>query len=79
MFSCINQVKNDWRNRLSRERLQHNLRIGEDSPTNKDFDSETSISRWNNEKVSESCYRETAQLFREGNTSTSVDVVKYCM
>ena len=49
MFSRMNRVKNDWRNRLSRERLEHNLRIGEDGPTNKDFDSKTSISRWNNE------------------------------
>ena len=39
------------RNRPSRERLEHNLRIGEDGPTNKDFDPETSISRWYNEKV----------------------------
>ena len=40
MFSHMNRVKNDWSTTFASE---------EDGPTNKDFDSKTSISRWNNE------------------------------
>ena len=48
MFSRMNRIKTNWRNRLSREGL---LRIGEDGPQVKDFSPDIYIDSWFNSKV----------------------------
>lgn len=45
MFSRMNRVKTDWHNLLSCERLEHNLRIGEEGPSINDFNPEAPISK----------------------------------
>ena len=51
MFSRMKRVKSDWRNRLSRERLDTLLRIGEDGPQVTDFNPDIYIDSWFNSKV----------------------------
>ena len=51
MFSRMNRVKSDWRNNLSRERLDILLRIGEDGPSLDEFNPDPFIDSWFNEKV----------------------------
>ena len=46
MFSRMARVKSDWRNRLSRDRLDALLRIGEEGPSCQDFDPSPSIEKW---------------------------------
>ena len=65
----MNRVASDWSTTFASEKMV----------PQSDFDPETSISRWYNEKVWRAATAKIAQLFREGNTSTSVDVVKCCM
>jgi hypothetical protein len=82
MFSRMSRVKNDWRNRLTRERLEHNLRIGEDGPSIKNFDPEESIRHWSNEKVRRvkgAKPHKYPKKRRKTERSSSVDVVSYCM
>ena len=45
MFSRMNHIKMDWQNHLSCECLEHNLCIGEEDPTSKDFNPKASISK----------------------------------
>ena len=77
MFSRI------WRNRLSRERLDHNLRIGEEGLSVNQFDPESCINRWFNEKVwriaaaKPHSYAEKRK--KVGESSQSVNVVQYCI
>ena len=83
MFSRMNRVKNDWRNRLSRERLENNLRIGEDGPLSKDFDPEAAIERWYNQKVrrigAAKPHKYPQKRQKIGKATSSVDVVTYCL
>ena len=51
IFSRMNRVKSDWRNNLSRERLDTLLRIGEDGPSLDEFNPDPFIDSWFNEKV----------------------------
>ncbi len=46
MFSRMARVKCDWRNRLSQDRLDALLRIGEEGPSCQDFDPSPSIEKW---------------------------------
>ena len=69
-------IKNDWRNRLTRERLKHNLRIGEDGPSTKDFDPEQSIIHWSNEKMRRI---NGAKPHRYPNKRKKAEQSSYCM
>ena len=51
MFSQINRVKTDFRNRLDQKRLGTLLRIGEEGPEIKDFDPDCYINMWYQDKV----------------------------
>ena len=51
MFSPMNCVKTDWRNRLSRARPDTLLHIGEDGPQVKDFNPDIYIDSWCNSKI----------------------------
>ena len=51
IISRMNRVKTDWKNRLSRERLDAPLRIGEDGPQVKDFNPDIYIDSWFKSKV----------------------------
>ena len=64
MFSRMNRVKTDWCNRLSRERLENNLRIGEEGVSIKDFDPEKAINRWYNQKVAEQTLPKNTTILR---------------
>ena len=44
-------VKNDWRNKLGRDRLEALLRISEGGPSIENFNPDISIESWYNEKV----------------------------
>ena len=50
LFSRLNRVKTDFRNRLSRSRLDTCLRVGEEGPCNKDFVPDRVIDCWWTEK-----------------------------
>ena len=50
LFSRMNRVKTDFRNRLSRSRLDTCLRVGEEGPSNKDFVPDRVIDCWWTEK-----------------------------
>ena len=50
LFSRMNRVKTDFRNRLSRSRLETCLRVGEEGPSIKDFELDRVIDRWCTEK-----------------------------
>ena len=51
LFSCMNHVKTDFRNRLSRSRPDTCLRVGEDRSTSiEDFNPDRVIECWWNEK-----------------------------
>ena len=45
------RVKNDWRNRLGRDRLETLLRICEEGVSVEDFNPDIAIDSWYNEKV----------------------------
>ena len=51
LFSRMNRVKIDVRNRLSRSRLDTCLRIGEDRTSIEDFNQDRVIECWWNEKM----------------------------
>lgn len=51
MFSRMNRVKSDWRNRLNRDTLDELLRIGEDGPFLDDFNPDPAIDMWFTDKV----------------------------
>ena len=75
----MNRVKNDWRNRLSRERLENNLRIGEDRQLSKDFDPEAAIEHWYNQKVRRIGAAKQISSKTIGKATSSVDVITYCL
>ena len=50
LFSCMNRVKTDFRNRLNRSRLDTCQRVGEDSTSIDDFNPDRVIECWWNEK-----------------------------
>ena len=50
LFSRMNRVKTDFRNRLSRSRLDTYLRVGEEGPIIKDFETDRVIDCWWTEK-----------------------------
>ena len=82
MFSRMNQVKNDWRNRLTHERFEHNLRIGEDGPSIKDFYPEQLIMHWSNEKmqrINGAKPHRYPNKCKKTERFSSVDVISYCM
>ena len=51
MFSRMNRVKTDFRNRLSRERLENCLRISEEGCEIAGYDPDKAISKWYDGKV----------------------------
>ena len=51
MFSRLNRVKTDYRNRLVQERLEHLLRIGEEGPEIEEFDTDIFMGIWYEGKV----------------------------
>ena len=82
MFSRMKRVKSDWRNRLTRERLENNLRIGEDGPSVKDFNPAQAITHWQDVKirrVNNAKPHRYPEKRRKNETSSSVDVVSYCL
>ena len=50
LFSRMNRVKTDFRDRLSRSRLDTCLRVGEEGPSMKDFEPDRVIDHWWTEK-----------------------------
>ena len=50
-FSRMNRIKSDWRNQLSRDRLEVLLRISEEGPSVADFNPNPSVDEWYNDKV----------------------------
>ena len=50
LFSCMNRVKTDFRNRLRRSRLDTCLPVGEDHTSIEDFNPDRVIECWWNEK-----------------------------
>ena len=46
MFSSMLHVKNDWHNRLSRDRLSATLMICEEDPDIEKFNPDVAISAW---------------------------------
>ena len=50
LFLCMNHVKTDFRNRLSRSRLDTCLQVGEDSTSIENFNPDCVIECWWNEK-----------------------------
>ena len=50
MFSRMLRVKNYWRNKLGRDRLEALLRISEEGPSIEDFKPDIAIESWYNEK-----------------------------
>ena len=50
LFSRMNRVKTDFRNRLSRSRLNTCLRVGEEGPSIKDSEPDRVIDSWWTEK-----------------------------
>ena len=83
MFSRMNRVKTDWRNRLSRDRLEHNLRIGEEGPCVQDFSPDEAVARWYNEKVRRfngaKPHKYPEKRHKTGQSSKAIDVVQYCI
>ena len=51
MFSRLNRVKTDYRNRLGQERLRHLLRIGKEGPEIEDFVVDVFMGFWYDGKV----------------------------
>ena len=51
MFSRMNRVKTDFRNRLSRERLENCLRISEERCDIADYNPDNAIKKWYKRKV----------------------------
>ena len=51
MFSRMLRVKNDWRDRLSRDRLSATLMICEEGPDIEKFNPDVAISEWYDVKV----------------------------
>ena len=51
MFSRMLRVKNDWRNRLSRDQLSATLMICEEGPDLEKFNPDVAISEWCDAKV----------------------------
>ena len=53
MFSTMGRVKTDWRNRLSRDRLEANLRISQECVDNSidNFCPDGAIESWFNAKI----------------------------
>ena len=51
MFSRMNRVKTDFRNRLSRERLENCLRISEEGCDIADYNPDNAIKKWYEGKV----------------------------
>ena len=84
MFSRMNHVKTDWQNHLSLERLEHNLCIGEEGPTSKDFNPKASISKWYSQKVRRIDKYAKPHKYPEKwrnleQFSISVNIVTYCL
>nr|XP_047122893.1 zinc finger protein 862-like [Hydra vulgaris] len=51
MFSRVNRVKSDWRNKLSRDRLECLLRIGEKGCSLNKFDPNPALDAWYQDKI----------------------------
>ena len=51
MFSRMNRIKTDWRNKLKRERLENCLRISEEGCAIQEFKPDKCIDRWYQQKV----------------------------
>ena len=51
MFSRLNRVKTDYRNRLGQERLWHLLRIGKEGPEIEGFAADVFMGFWYDGKV----------------------------
>ena len=80
MFSCMNRVKSDWRNRLNRDTLDDLLRISEDGPMLDDFNPDIAIDKWFTEKVrrlktGRHNYPAKRKRTADGNAVASADTV----
>ena len=84
MFSTMNRVKTDFRNKLSRERLEMCLRISEEGEKIEDFDPNESIKVWYNQKVRRISvakpHKYPAKQKKTGdNSDVAVDIAKYTL
>jgi hypothetical protein len=80
MFSCMNRVKSDWRNRLNRDTPDDLLRISEDGPMLDDFNPDIAIDKWFTEKVrrlktGRHNYPAKRKRTADGNAVASADTV----
>lgn len=86
MFSRMNRVKSDWRNRLNRDTLDELLRIGEDGPSLDDFNPDPAIDMWFTDKVrrlktGRHNYPDKRKKAADGSalTSQTVDIAEYVL
>ena len=80
MFSRMNRIKSDWRNRLNQDTLDDLLRISEDGPTLDDFNPDVAIDKWFTKKVrrlktGRHNYPAKRKRTADGNAVTSADTV----
>ena len=80
MFSRMNRVESDWRNRLNRDTLDDLLQISEDGPMLDDFNPDIAIDKWFTEKVrrlktGRHNYPAKRKRTADGNAVASADTV----
>jgi hypothetical protein len=85
MFSRMNRVKTDWRNRLRRDRLDSCLRIGEEGKSIEEFNPNKAIKAWFEHKVrrisaAKKPHRYPKKRKTTGSASDcAVDIVRYTL
>lgn len=83
MFSRMNRVKTDWRNKLGRERLDSCLRISEEGESIEDFNPDGAIEIWYEQKVrrisAAKPHRYPEKRQKSGQSSQAVNIAKYTL
>lgn len=81
VFSRMARVKTDWRNRLSRDRLDNLMRIGEEGPSLSEYSPTEAISSWYNAKVRRltSSSHKYPEKRKKSNTKEIIDITSVTM
>ena len=83
MFSRMNCVKTDWRNRLERDRLDSCLRIGEEGKSIEEFNPNEAIKAWYEHKVRRISVLTTQYPKKRKTTGSAsdcaVDIARYTL
>lgn len=84
MFSRMKRVKTDWRNKLRRDRLKSLLRVSEEGVSIDDYNPDSAIEQWYQEKVrrissaKSHCYPEKCKKVC-GTVPGMINVAKYTL